>query len=84
MLSLPKTSKDKGDSYFTITFSALREIVVEALENRGKVRGISNSQNAAKIKDHTVDVNSFHGYTASQLERWLKRGIQNRHFEFPF
>ena len=76
MFSLPKTSKKEGDSCFTITFSALKDFVVEALENRGKVKGISISQNSAKIKDHTVDVNSFHGYTASQLERWVKEGYQ--------
>src|SRR6187551_2992491 len=76
MLSLPKVSKKGRDSYFTISWVQLKDFVKEALDNRGKIAGISISQNIEKIKDHTVDVRSFHGYTADQLRRWVNDGFQ--------
>lgn len=74
---IPKSHKEKGHSYFTISWSDLRETVKTSLENDGRIPWVSNSTNREMIKSHTVNPrSSFHGYTASQLKKWVNEGFQ--------
>jgi hypothetical protein len=76
MLKLPTARKESGDSYFTIGWNDLREIVKEALTNR-RVAGLEIAANREQIQAHTTGVGrGFYGYTPAQLLSWVNDGFQ--------
>lgn len=75
-MDLPKTHKEGKDSYFTIGWVFLRDLVKESLENNGRVSGFKIAHNAQSVKRDTCEVSTWQGYSADQLRRWVTEGYR--------
>jgi len=76
-VNVPGTTEHGKDTYFTIDFAELRDIVKSALKT-GTVPLKMRKGNVDKIVHHTQGVGTrFHGYTAGQLGRWIDEGFQS-------
>lgn len=75
--NLPSVTERGRDSYFTIDWNDLREIVRTASFN-AEVPSCSIAENVEMILSHTTDeISSWHGYSVGQLQRWLTEGYSD-------
>jgi len=76
-VNLPSAVERGRDSYMTVDWSDLREIVREAAFN-GDVSSCSIKENQKMILRHCHnEISSWHGYSLGQLQRWLTEGYSD-------
>ncbi|HEU4772540.1 MAG TPA: hypothetical protein VFS68_10330 [Candidatus Udaeobacter sp.] len=74
--ALPGTVQSGRDSFQTLEWRELREIVAEALET-GKVTSMKRQHNRDEILKHSTQSGSWHGFDAGQLKRWIREGYDS-------
>ena len=76
-VNLPSVIERGRDSYFTIDWNDLREIVKDASFN-GRVPSCSIKENSAMILRHSNnEISEWHGYSVGQLQDWLVHGYND-------
>lgn len=76
-VNLPSVTLRGRDSYFTIDWNELREIVRESSFN-GNVSSCRIAENKSMILKHSnSEISDWHGYSVGQLQRWLTEGYSD-------
>lgn len=77
-MNLPKRILHKSESYFTIDYRELREVISGFLSDKSHP-SVKRSQNRELIGRHTFGIGTrsrFHGYSTEQLKRWIAQGYK--------
>ena len=67
-------------STFTVDWNELKTRV-QASVNDSEVNFVSRKYNQEKVREHTQEVSSWHGYTRNQLKEWLRDGYKTSAIE---